>query len=35
MAIVHTEATIQGQAKPKTERAKVTVRDLKGKVDPD
>jgi pyruvate/2-oxoacid:ferredoxin oxidoreductase beta subunit len=35
MAIVHTEATVGGQAKPKAERAKVTVKDLKGKVDPD
>ena len=28
-------ATVLSQAKPKTERAKVTVKDLKGKVDPD
>ena len=35
MAIVDTAATVGGQAKPRTERAKVTVKDLKGKVDPD
>ena len=35
MAIVHTEATVRSPAKPKTERAKVTVKDLKGRVDPD
>src|SRR6195256_5097048 len=35
MAIVHTEATVRSPAKPKIERAKVTVKDLKGRVDPD
>jgi 2-oxoglutarate/2-oxoacid ferredoxin oxidoreductase subunit beta len=35
MAIVETEATRRGQAPLKTERVKVTVKDLKGKVDPD
>ena len=33
--MVETEGTTRGQAGLKTERAKVTVKDLKGKVDPD
>jgi 2-oxoglutarate/2-oxoacid ferredoxin oxidoreductase subunit beta len=35
MAIVDSEATRRGQAPLTTERVKVTVKDLKGKVDPD
>jgi 2-oxoglutarate ferredoxin oxidoreductase subunit beta len=34
-AIVETTATTRGQAELKTERAKLTIKDLKGKVDPD